>query len=47
MRIAILAPITWRVPPRGYGPWEQVVGLLAEGLVLRGHDVTLLLPGPP
>src|SRR5215510_9189139 len=41
MRIAILAPIAWRVPPRQYGPWERVVSLLTEGLVARGVDVTL------
>jgi glycosyltransferase involved in cell wall biosynthesis len=41
MRIAMLAPIAWRVPPRHYGPWEQVVWLLTEGLVERGIDVTL------
>ena len=41
MRIAILAPISWRVPPRGYGPWEQFASLLTEGLVGRGADVTL------
>jgi glycosyltransferase involved in cell wall biosynthesis len=41
MRIAILAPIAWRVPPRHYGPWERVVSLLTEGLVARGVDVTL------
>jgi glycosyltransferase involved in cell wall biosynthesis len=41
MRIAILAPISWRVPPRHYGPWEQFVSLLTEGLVARGVDVTL------
>src|SRR5215208_2509505 len=41
LRVALLAPISWRVPPRHYGPWEQVVGLLAEGLVARGVDVTL------
>jgi glycosyltransferase involved in cell wall biosynthesis len=41
MRIAMLAPISWRVPPRHYGPWEQVVSLLTEGLVARGVDVTL------
>src|SRR5258707_4268864 len=41
MRIAMLAPITWRVPPRHYGPWERVVSLLTEGLVARGVDVTL------
>ena len=41
MRIAMLAPISWRVPPRHYGPWEQFVSLLTEGLVARGVDVTL------
>ena len=41
LRIAILAPISWRVPPRHYGPWEQFVSLLTEGLVRRGVDVTL------
>jgi glycosyltransferase involved in cell wall biosynthesis len=29
------------VPPRHYGPWEQFVSLLTEGLVSRGVDVTL------
>ncbi|MEA2558326.1 MAG: hypothetical protein QOG88_1864, partial [Actinomycetota bacterium] len=37
----MLAPISWRVPPRHYGPWEQFVSLLTEGLVQRGVDVTL------
>ncbi len=41
LRIAMLAPISWRVPPRHYGPWEQFVSLLTEGLVRRGVDVTL------
>src|SRR3546814_933321 len=41
MRVAMLAPISWRVPPRYYGPWERVVSLLTEGLVERGVDVTL------
>src|SRR6476660_7394310 len=41
MRVAMLAPISWRVPPRHYGPWERVVSLLTEGLVERGIDVTL------
>ncbi|MGI9110973.1 MAG: glycosyltransferase family 4 protein [Gaiellaceae bacterium] len=41
MRVGILAPIAWRVPPRHYGPWEQFASLLAEGLVARGVDVTL------
>ena len=41
MRVALLGPIAWRTPPRHYGPWEQVTGLLADGLVERGVDVTL------
>jgi glycosyltransferase involved in cell wall biosynthesis len=41
LRVAILAPISWRVPPRQYGPWEQFASLLTEGLVKRGVDVTL------
>ena len=41
MRIALLGPIAWRTPPRAYGPWEQVVSLLAEGLTARGVDVTV------
>ncbi len=41
LRIGMLAPIAWRVPPRHYGPWERVVSLLTEGLVGAGVDVTL------
>lgn len=41
LRIAVLAPIAWRTPPRHYGPWEQFASLLANGLVAAGHDVTL------
>jgi glycosyltransferase involved in cell wall biosynthesis len=37
----VLAPLAWRTPPRHYGPWEQFASLLSEGLVDRGHDVTL------
>ena len=39
--MAVLAPVSWRVPPRAYGPWEQFASLLSEGLVERGVDVTL------
>jgi glycosyltransferase involved in cell wall biosynthesis len=45
LRIAVLAPIAWRVPPRHYGPWEQFASLLTEGLVARGVDVTLFASG--
>jgi glycosyltransferase involved in cell wall biosynthesis len=45
MRVAILAPVTWRTPPRNYGPWEQVASVLTEGLVKQGLDVTLFATG--
>lgn len=45
MKIAILSPITWRTPPRHYGPWEQVASVLTEGLVAKGVDVTLFATG--
>ena len=41
VKIAMLAPIAWRTPPRHYGPWELVTSLITEGLVALGHDVTL------
>ncbi len=41
MKIAVLAPVTWRCPPRNYGPWEQVASVLTEALVKEGMDVTL------
>lgn len=41
MKIAMLAPIAWRTPPRSYGPWEQVASNLTEALVSMGIDVTL------
>jgi glycosyltransferase involved in cell wall biosynthesis len=41
LRVAVLAPIAWRTPPRHYGPWEQFASLLSEGLVAAGHEVTL------
>lgn len=45
MKIALLSPIAWRTPPRKYGPWEQVVSGLAEGLTAKGVDVTLFATG--
>jgi glycosyltransferase involved in cell wall biosynthesis len=44
-RIAVLAPIAWRTPPRHYGPWELFASLLTDGLVALGHDVTLFATG--
>lgn len=45
MKIAILAPVAWRTPPRHYGPWEQIASNIAEGLVKKGLDVTLFATG--
>src|ERR687887_1090955 len=45
MRIAVLAPAWFAVPPRGYGGIEWVVSLLADGLAAAGHDVTLFASG--
>jgi glycosyltransferase involved in cell wall biosynthesis len=45
LRVAVLAPISWRVPPQHYGPWELFASLLTEGLVARGVDVTLFATG--
>ena len=41
MRVAMLSSISWRTPPRAYGPWELVTSMLTEALVARGIDVTL------
>ena len=41
MRIGVIASIAHRLPPRLYGPWEQIASTLAEGFVARGHEVTL------
>jgi glycosyltransferase involved in cell wall biosynthesis len=45
MRIAQMAPLVLPVPPGRYGGTERVVHELTEGLVRRGHDVTLFASG--
>jgi glycosyltransferase involved in cell wall biosynthesis len=45
LRIAVLSPVWFPVPPPGYGGIEWVVSLLADGLVDAGHDVTLFASG--
>jgi hypothetical protein len=45
VRIAQIAPPWLPVPPDGYGGVEAVVAFLTDGLVDRGHDVTLFAPG--
>lgn len=45
MRIAQVSPLYERVPPVAYGGVERVVAWLVDGLVARGHDVTLFASG--
>jgi glycosyltransferase involved in cell wall biosynthesis len=45
MRVAVLSPVWFPVPPRGYGGIEWIVSLLADGLVEAGHEVTLFASG--
>jgi glycosyltransferase involved in cell wall biosynthesis len=45
LRIAQVAPLTERVPPRLYGGTERVVAILCNELVRQGHDVTLFASG--
>jgi glycosyltransferase involved in cell wall biosynthesis len=42
LRILLVAPPWFSIPPLGYGGIEWIVAMLADGLVDRGHDVTLL-----
>jgi glycosyltransferase involved in cell wall biosynthesis len=45
LRIAVVAPPWYELPPSGYGGIERICFDLTEGLVDRGHDVTLLATG--
>lgn len=45
MKIAQVAPVHERVPPRKYGGTERVISYLTEELVSQGHDVTLFATG--
>lgn len=45
MRIALIAPPFIPVPPPAYGGTELFLADLAEGLVERGHDVTVYANG--
>ncbi len=41
LRIAHVAPVATSVPPQKSGSVQSMTSLLTEGLVARGHDVTL------
>jgi glycosyltransferase involved in cell wall biosynthesis len=45
MRIAQVAPLYERVPPRYYGGTERIVSYLSEELINQGHEVTLFASG--
>ena len=45
MRIAQVAPLYEAVPPTGYSGTERVIAALCDGLVDRGHEVTLFAAG--
>ena len=45
LRVAVVAPPWFPIPPDGYGGIEAMVHWLVEGLVARGHQVTLIGAG--
>ncbi len=45
MKVAVLSPVWFPVPPSGYGGIEWIVSLLADGLADAGHEVTLFASG--
>jgi glycosyltransferase involved in cell wall biosynthesis len=45
LRIAVVAPPWFQLPPTGYGGIEAMLFWLVQGLVARGHDVTLIGAG--
>lgn len=45
LKIAQVSPLWYPVPPKGYGGTELIVSRLTEGLIKRGHKVTLFSSG--
>lgn len=45
MKIGIIGSLETRTPPRKYGGTEFIVSKLTEGLVQKGHEVTLFASG--
>ena len=41
LRIAQIAPLWLTIPPQKYGGIERIVAMLCDGLVDKGHEVTL------
>ena len=46
MKIAQIAPLYERVPPKLYGGTERIVSYLTEELVRQGHDVSRTTRAP-
>ncbi|MGH9045316.1 MAG: glycosyltransferase family 4 protein [Acidimicrobiales bacterium] len=42
LKIAMVAPPYFEIPPHGYGGVEAVVADLVDGLVARGHEISLI-----
>jgi glycosyltransferase involved in cell wall biosynthesis len=47
LRVALVVPPYFQVPPLAYGGIEAVVADLADALVDNGHSVTIVGSGPP
>jgi glycosyltransferase involved in cell wall biosynthesis len=47
LRVALVAPPWYPIPPSAYGGIEALVYWLAEGLLGRGHQVTVIAAGQP
>ncbi|MCC3763506.1 glycosyltransferase family 4 protein [Glycomyces sp. TRM65418] len=45
LRIAMVVPPYFEIPPRAYGGVESVVADLTDSLIARGHEVTLIGAG--
>jgi glycosyltransferase involved in cell wall biosynthesis len=45
LRIGVVAPPWYPIPPHGYGGIEWMIYWLTEGLVARGHEVTVIGAG--
>jgi len=41
LRIAQIAPLWLTIPPKKYGGIERIIAMLCDGLVEKGHEVTL------
>src|SRR6478609_3721998 len=45
LRVAMIAPPWFEIPPAGYGGTEEVIANLVKGLVSSGHHVSLIASG--